>query len=311
MCAGILIACPLRIFQMLRSIDPVTGFYDNYSSISVIVFYSVLALVTLLVLILTYLSGKVPAALPPQGRKFGIFMSSLLFSATLLYDSICNYLPQENETATIVQNAQSLSNLHHFHAIFALLSCIYFLIVSVSYIAGKPVYKATKILSLTPVVLCIIRVLERISVIISIVRVSELLLELCACVFLMLFFMSFARVTSQVNHKGTMWSVIACGSISAMFILAYSLPRVMLTVTGNTDRLVSGYPLSYSDIACALFIIVFIITTLRSGYSVEDVEKIEAELTAASIPGITTTPKLDENGNVIIIKDIDTENTED
>ena len=57
MCAGILIACPLRIFQMLRSIDPVTGFYDNYSSISVIVFYSVLALVTLLVLILTYLQS--------------------------------------------------------------------------------------------------------------------------------------------------------------------------------------------------------------------------------------------------------------
>lgn len=293
MCAGILVACPLRIFQMLRSIDPVTGFYDNYSSVSVIAFYSVLAVISLLVLILTYLSGKVPAALPPQGRKFGVFMTSLLFSATLLYDAIYNYIPRENETATIVQNSQSLSNLHHFHAVFALLACIYFLIFSISYIAGKPLYKSVKILSLTPLILCIIRVLERISVIISIVRVSELLLELCACVFLMLFFMTFARVASQINHKGSMWSVIACGSISAMFILAYSLPRVMLTVTGNADRLVSGYPLSYSDIACALFIIVFIITTLRSGYSVEDVEKMEAELAAENA---SEAADADENG---------------
>jgi hypothetical protein len=78
-----------------------------------------------------------------------------------------------------------------------------------------------------------------------------------------------------------------------MFILAYSLPRVMLTVTDNADRLVSGYPLSYSDIACALFIIVFIITTLRSGYSVEDVEKMEAELAAENA---SEAADADENG---------------
>ena len=85
MCVGILVACPLRIFQMLRSIDPITGFYDNYSSLSVIVFYSVLALATLLILILTFVSAKVPAAIAPQGRKFGIFMFKMLQSRSQNY----------------------------------------------------------------------------------------------------------------------------------------------------------------------------------------------------------------------------------
>lgn len=323
MCVGILVACPLRIFQMLRSIDPITGFYDNYSSLSVIVFYSVLALATLLILILTFVSAKVPAAIAPQGRKFGIFMSSLLLSATLLFDAIYNYIPRNNETATIVQNAQSLTNLHHFHAVFALLSCIYFLVFSVSYIAGKSFYKSVKLLSLAPLVLCLVRVLERISVIISIIRVSELLLELCACVFLMIFFMTFARVASGINEKGSMWSVIACGSVSAMFILVYSIPRVMLTLTGNADRLVSGYPVYWSDIACALFIIVFIITTLRSGYKVEDVEKMYNEIESPSLDTfdiddddddddgyqMSIYPRKDDDGNILLSKNTDAEDS--
>ncbi len=323
MCIGILIACPLRIFQMLRSIDPVTGFYDNYSSINVIVFYSVLILASLLILLLTYLSAKVPAAIAPQGRKFGIFMSSLLFSATLLYDAIYNYIPRSNETATIVQNTQSLSNLHHIHAVFAFISCIYFLVFSISYITGKSLYKNLKILSLAPLVLCIVRVLERISVIISIVRVSELLLELCACVFLMMFFMTFARVASGINEKGSMWSVIACGSVSVMFILVYSLPRIMLTLTGNTDRLVSGYPVYWSDIACALFIIIFIITTLRSGYSVEDVEKMNDEINGYTKSDLhdfedydddddsSISLPVDENGNVCLFRESTEEDTKE
>lgn len=316
MCVGILVACPLRIFQMLRSIDPVTGFYDNYSSISVIVFYAVLAVISFLILLLTFLSAKVPAAIAPKGRKFGIFMTSLLFSATLLYDAIYNYIPRGNATATIVQNIHSISTLHHVHAIFAFISCIYFLFFSISYIAGKNLYKSLKILSLAPLILCIVRVLERISVIISIVRVSELFLELIACVFLMLFFMTFARVVSEVNCKGSMWSVIACGSVSVLFILTHSVPRIMLTVTGNADRLVSGYPIQYADIACALFIIVFIITTLRSGYTVKDVEKMNEEIAKEldyeeedDYPEDDNSLPVDEDGNVIIFQDNATEDS--
>ena len=122
--------------------------------------------------------------------------------------------------------------------------------------------------------------LERITVIISIVRVSELLLELCAFVFMMVFFMSFARIASDVNCIGSMWSLISYGMITSLFILTYAIPRLMLVVTGNAESLVNGYPLNFSDLGCVIFILFFVITTLRKGYSVEDIERMNRELAA-------------------------------
>lgn len=278
MCATILVACPVRIFQMLKNMDATTGFFLDYSAISITVLYSLLAAAVLLILILSFLSARIPAALAPSGRRILLGLSSLFFSATLFYDAIKNYLPSQNQTATIVQNAQSISTLHHLHAVFAFLACCYFIVFAISYISGKSFHKKLKLLSLAPLAWTIICVLERITVIISIMRVSELFLELCALVFLMVFFLSFARVASDVNCKGSMWSVISCGCIAAMFILTYSIPRTMLILTGNTDTIVSGYPVDFTVIGCALFIIVFIVTVLRSGYSVEDVEEMNKEI---------------------------------
>lgn len=281
MCFGILIACPLRIFQMLKNIDPITGFFDDYSNISIIILYALLGLVSFLVLLLTFLSGRIPAAIAPKGRRIPLGISSIVFAATLFYDAIYNYIPRSQETATIVQNTQSLSTLHHAHSLFAFLSCCYFIVFSISYMTGKSFHKKLKILSLAPLVWAIMRVLERITVIISIVRVSELLLELCAFVFLMIFFLTFARVVSEVNSKGSMWSVIGCGAVSTLFLLTYSIPRLMLMLTGNSESLVSGYPVNFADIGCALFIVIFIVTTLRCGYKVEDVKKMNEEIKAA------------------------------
>ena len=262
---------------MIKNMDPTTGFFTEPSFLTT-VFYGILAVISFFIIVLTFFSAKIPAALAPTGRRFFLALFSIAFSATLFYDAIYNYIPHKNETATIIQNTNSLTNLHHIHAVFAFLSCCYFLIFALSYFIGKNFHKKVKILSLAPLAWSITKVLEKISVIISIVRVSELLLELIACVFLMLFFMTFARVASDVNCKGSMWSVIACGSVSVLFILTYSIPRFMLTFTGNEAMLVNGYPLNYAEIVCAAFILIFIITVLRSGYDVEEVKIMNEEL---------------------------------
>lgn len=280
MCLGLLVACPVRIFQMLRNIDPVTGFYKDYESIMILVLYAVLGVAAVLILLLSFLSARIPAAVAPKGRHIPLALSSFIFAATLFYDAISTYFVKTEATATIVQNAQSVSSLQHFHALFAFISCCYFVVFFISYITGNEYHKKLKILSLAPLVWAVVRVLERITVIISIVRVSELLLELCAFVFMMVFFMSFARIASDVNCKGSMWSLISCGMITSLFILTYAIPRLMLVVTGNAESLVNGYPLNFSDLGCVIFILFFVITTLRKGYSVEDIERMNRELAA-------------------------------
>lgn len=282
MCFGILISCPLRIFLMLKNTDTVTGFYEDYGNIGVYALYGVLALVTVLVLLLTYLSGRIPASVAPKGRHIVLGLASFVFAGTLFYDAVSNYISNGPSTATIIQNVQSVSTLHHLQALFAFVSCCYFVVFGISYLAGKSFHKKLKIIALAPLAWAVIKVLSRLTVIISFIRVSELFLELCAYSFLMIFFLTFARVASEVNSKGSMWSVIACGCVSSFFILTYSIPRLMLIATGNSESLVTGYPLSYCDIGAVLFILVFIITVLRKGYSVEDVEQMIKETEAAA-----------------------------
>lgn len=277
MCFGILIACPLRIFQMLRNMDSVTGFFEDYSSITVIIFYAVLAVAAFLILLLTFLSGGIPSSVAPRGRHIPLALASAVFAATLFYDGISSYIPSGESTATIVQNAQTVSTLNHIQAIFAMLSCCYFVVFFISYMAGKEFHKKLKLLALCPLVWCVVRVLSKLTVIISVLRVSELLLEICALIFLMIFFMTFARVASDVNCKGSMWSVIACGCVASLLILTYTVPRFMLLVTGNSDSLVDGYPFNAADAGAVLFVLVFIITVLRCGYKVEDIEEMERD----------------------------------
>jgi urease gamma subunit len=137
---------------------------------------------------------------------------------------------------------------------------------------------------------------------------------------MMIFFMSFARIASDVNCKGSMWSLISCGMVTAMFILTYSIPRLMLVVTGNADRLVNGYPLNFADLGCVIFILFFVITTLRKGYSVEDIEKMNRELAAEAekaekireavnnVQVMAETGLVADNSDVIISKKISEEN---
>lgn len=281
MCIGILVACPMRIFQMLKNVDPATGFYINYDSVMIIILYAVLALVAVLILMLSYLSGRIPASIAPKGRQVPLAITSLVFALTLFYDSVSKYFVGTQETATIIQNTGSTSMIHHFRSLAAVLAGLYLIVLFISYISGNELYKKVKILSLMPLFWTLARILERITVVISIVRVSELLFEICALVFLMMFFMSFARVVSDVNSKGSMWSVIACGSVAAMFIMTFAVPRLMLTLTGNQESLVAGFPLNWADLGAVLFVLTFVVTSLRKGYSVEDVEKMNAEIEAA------------------------------
>ncbi len=306
MCVALLIACPVRIFQMLKNIDSVTGFFDDYSNITIIILYGVLAVAAVLIVLMTFLSGKIPAALAPKGKRIPLAVASALAGAGFFYDAINSYLPSDNSISAVIQNAQVTPIFSHLQAIFAFLASCYFIVFAISYFSGHSFYKRLKILSLAPLAWSVVCIFKRITVIISIMRVSELFLEICALIFLMIFFMSFARVVSEINCQNSMWSVIACGSVAAMFVLSYSIPRVMLLITGNSDSIVAGYPINIAHIGCAVFIIFFLVTVLRKGYTVEDVKEMYAEIEQAqadeSVDFKIIEPVRDEEGNVIIHK---------
>lgn len=276
-CFGILAACPIRVYQILKLIEPSTGFYSDTSNWSIITLYIILIACSVIILLFSYLSKNIPAARLPEGRRIPLAISGLIFSATFISD-IFNQVDTV-KTLAADNAATGISNFFAYikaagatlpviEIVFAALSCIYMLVFSVSFIISKDLYARLKVLALSPLVWAIVRVFFRVTKKISFIQVSDLILELFALVFIMIFFFTFARVASGVNSSDSMWSMYACGTTASLLILTYSLPRLMLFVTGNSALINPDAPLELCDIGIAIFAITIIVSTLRSGYPV-------------------------------------------
>lgn len=274
-CLGILAACPIRVYQILKLIEPSTGFYSDTSNWSIITLYTILGICTAVVLIFSYLSKNIPAAKLPEGRRIPLAVSGLILSAgfvTNIFDQVSKIKELASEagvsaSANFIEMIKSSgATLQALDIVFAALSCIYMLVFSVSYIVSKKLYSKLKLLALSPLVWAITRVFFRVTKKISFIQVSDLILELAALIFVMIFFFTFARVASEINSEGSMWSVYACGISASLFILTYSIPRLMLFITGNSSLINPEAPFEFCDIGIAVFAVTLIVSTLRSGY---------------------------------------------
>ena len=80
----------------------------------------------------------------------------------------------------------------------------------------------------------------------------------------MLFFLTFARITSGVFTEDSMWGIYGYGLSAAIFASLVTIPRlVMLVVGGET---VEGNGFNFSDLACLIFIVSYIFASLGVGF---------------------------------------------
>lgn len=284
---AVLVVLPLRVYQLTTIIDPATGFYTDLSNMTIVLLYTVAGAFMLFMLVLSFLSKNIPASIPPKGIKVPLGTAAVLLSVSMLIDAITQFsflavsFFESNNTGIPISFSEIISEIGaipiFLQTVFALLSCIYFIIFAISYLTGKTTYAENRLLALAPLAWAIFRIIYRFMRAISFTRVSELLFELFALVMLMMFFIAFARISSNVNRKGNMWSIFGSGLSAAMFLLIVSVPRFVLMLIGRNDLIVENSPFEIADLACAVFIIVYVLTVLRAGYKLEDEEDQEIE----------------------------------
>ncbi len=319
-CLGILVACPIRIYQILKLIEPSTGFYSDTSNWSIVTLYAILGICTAVILVFSYLSKNIPAAKLPEGRRIPLSIAGLILSATFvtnIFDQIAKIKELAAEagvssSANLIEMIKtSGATLQAVDIVFAALSCVYMLIFSVSYIISRKLYSKLKILALSPLVWSVTRVFFRVTKKISFIQVSDLILELAALIFVMIFFFTFARVASDINSEGSMWSVYACGISASLFILTYSIPRLMLFITGNSSLINPEAPFEFCDIGIAVFAITLIVSTLRSGYPMMtgEPDRHITVITADTVPAAETNKNAEEKDAISAVAETDS-NTE-
>ncbi len=271
---AMLAALPTRVYQLLAIVDYNNGFY-NGSDITIPVLYGAVFLFAIIFMVLSFLSKEVPSPKLPVGKNPVLGVASIIMIIGLGWD----ILSIERQVVPQVQGGFSFdmfksllaSNLEQnggiflvLQFVFAIFAIFYFIIFAVSNLNGKASYKEYKLLALSPLCWAITMLISKLMTAVSFISVSELLFEIFMLVFTMLFFLTFARISSGVFTEDSMWGIYGYGFSAALFGGLVTVPRIVCVIVGLPA--VEGYEFSFSHFAILMFVLSYIVASLGIGF---------------------------------------------
>jgi hypothetical protein len=248
---------PVRTYQLLFITEASTGFYTA-TDWSVYVAYALSALAILVSIIVVGLAKNVPSS-RDEIRKKNVFLavSSILFALGIIVDSVLAFTSILAGT-TGTENFSSVV----IEAVFGVFAAIYIMIFGISHFDGRTTYFQYRFLALAPLAWTTGRIIIRFMKKISYVNVADLMLEIFILAAMMIFFLAFARISSGLSNEKSMRSLFASGYVCVFFCALANIPRIVLSVTGNSASIPYEYPLSICDLTFALFVVAYIINAM-------------------------------------------------
>lgn len=261
-----------RIYQLFRlTEEDASGFFTRINP-SVYALYIAAAVFAIILLGLVIFTNKVPASKPLRGSSKPLAVGALLLAIGIGYDvavsvsqvivAVGNFVDRSGLVSYLFTNGYIAMA---FEALFGLGACIYFLVYFLSYSQGKATFCEYNLLAILPLFWTMARLVRRFLTKISFTVVADLLLELIMLAFMMMFFISFARISSQVCQKYEMRKAMSYGLVAAMFAAVISVSRLIVTVGGKSALLPAGFPLVPADLAFAVFAVIYVYTHSKSG----------------------------------------------
>ncbi len=256
-----LFAVPLRTFQFVNNLDPETGFWA-VRDITVPVLYALVIGVAVFAFFISLFSGIMPKPEFSKQKDTPLGVTALLMALGFLWDAIANV-----QTAiTTYANLEYLEGLSVSYqlissgtlarlgqVLFAVLSAVSLIFFGIAKLKGTALYENHKLLSLSPVVWGVFRLLVHFVEPISYKNVSQLLLEILLVVFAMIFWFAFARIASGVNPESSMWQFFFGGITAAFLGYVCALAPFILLITGQGEYIPESRPMQFVDLAFAIF----------------------------------------------------------
>ncbi len=259
---ALLVAVPLRVYQYFKVLEPETGFYSS-NDISVYVMYILLGAAMLLSVLIPLINKKKLITVTSVKKSPVFLVFSLILAVTIIIDSagqLMGYFDLYDAASaaggTVTEYVKNQGGTFLLlQAVSGAVAAVYFFVSGLSVSLGNSDGSRLKILGLTPVLWYIFKLLYRFKRTISFTNVSDLMLELFAIVFLMMFFFALAQTVAKIDAQTVFWKIFAYGVPAAMFALMCFLPRFIVMIIGKSELLNTHYGVSYSDLGVAAYII--------------------------------------------------------
>lgn len=259
---ALLVAVPLRVYQYFKVLEPETGFYSS-NDISVYVMYILLGAAMLLSVLIPLINKKKLITVTSVKKSPAFLVFSLILAVTIIIDSagqLMGYFDLYDAASaaggTVTEYVKNQGGTFLLlQAVSGAVAAVYFFVSGLSVSLGNSDGSRLKILGLTPVLWYIFKLLYRFKRTISFTNVSDLMLELFAIVFLMMFFFALAQTVAKIDAQTVFWKIFAYGVPATMFALMCFLPRFIVMIIGKSELLNTHYGVSYSDLGVAAYII--------------------------------------------------------
>lgn len=270
--AAVLVALPTRVYQLLALVDASNGFFKE-SDVTVPVLYAVVVVFGLLFLVLSFISKEVPSPKLPTGKNPVLGIASFIITAGLGWDmfrTLSNIIPVNQGNAAIFMSLLKTNLVEQggtfaiLEFIFAFFAIIYFIVFGISHLNGKASYKEFKLLALSPLCWSMTVLITKLMNAISFIKVSELLFEIFMFVFAMLFFLTFARISSGVFTEDSMWGIYGYGLTATLLASIVTIPRIVIALVGL--EAVEGYEFDFAHLAVLIFIMAYVFASLGVGF---------------------------------------------
>ncbi len=282
--ALVVVAVPFRMYQHLNIIEHDTGFY-RVTDWSIYLMYALGVLAIVIPYVLTFLAKNVPASKSPFRKNKFLAVASFIFAGGIIIDVV-------SSLSTFLINAKSFSNIGLsimgtidqaqlpllIESVFGVLAAIYIIIFGISFIDGRTTYSQYKFLALAPLFWAMSRIVIRFVRKIAYINVSDLMFELFAITFMMIFLLSFARICAGLANSKAMRTLFASGFVGIFFCIASNLPRLLMVITGSAKALPDEYPFSLCDFGFAIFAFAYIVNAVKCARENDSAELLGEEV---------------------------------
>lgn len=268
---GLVSCTALRFYHSLNYIDITNGFYVK-TDFTVVLFYAILIAVSLFILIAGLLSGnngELSKRTIHSNKSLGFvsIILSLSMFVEMAYSSILGTYSSGQAGSQVDGFAYMMQNgslPYKLLSIFSFLTFIYFFVFAVNCFKKDGKITSRRIFSLMPVGWACIKMIPLFVKQISFVRVSDLLLEIVVVSFFIAYTLSFAQCLSGIYADVARWRLTAVGLVTALFSIVLNLPKLAFTLIGKSEAYItSGYPVSYAELAFAVFALVLIFSMMK------------------------------------------------
>lgn len=283
--AALILALPLRIYQYLGGvIEPATGFFAK-NDFSIYALYGVIILAAVAVIVLGIINRKKLAYEIAAQKNPVLGIASVLIALGIILDVAFSMdIPGALEAIKAAKSAEaapvSTEITAHYvliiQAVFSLPTALFFTVLGINSLMGKNLASELRILSLSPVIWAMLRMVARFMRTISYTRVSELLFEMFMLALMIMFFMNFAQCNAKVNDKDCAWKIASYGLPAALLALVCFVPRAILLVLGKGELLYAESALEFSDLTVAIFIISAVLTKITTKTSASEADADES-----------------------------------